>query len=97
MQLAVRDGKEGRAVYISGLPYSLENARLLLRAVMWSAHGERELLRWFSANPYVDVHAYENGKYCVVNNTDQRQETIIYDVRGDAFELSLGGGEIRWY
>ena len=69
VQLSVNDAGRGRAVYVSGLPYSPHNARLLHRAVMWASHAEEELRRWFSENPAVDVHAYEGSrKYCVVNN-----------------------------
>ncbi len=97
VHLAVHDFGQGRAVYISGLPYSFENSRLLHRAVFWACHSEDRLLRWFSANPRVDVHAYvENGKYCVVNNTYEPQDTTVYTDSG-SFPLSLGPNEIRWY
>lgn len=98
VQIAVNDFGEGRAVYISGLPYSFENSRLLYRAILWSSHEEENLQRWFSTNYNVEVHAYiKNGKYCVVNNTYEPQETVIY--RGDksSFELKLEANEIRWY
>ena len=35
VQMAVKDFGNGRSVYISGLPYSFENARVLYRAVLW--------------------------------------------------------------
>ena len=98
VQMAVNEFGEGRAVYISGLPYSFENSRLLYRAILWSSHEEENLQRWFSTNYNVEVHAYiKNGKYCVVNNTYEPQETVIY--RGDksSFELKLEANEIRWY
>ena len=78
VQMAVNEFGKGRAVYISGLPYSFENSRVLYRAVLWSTHSEDELNRWFSTNYNVDVHAYpKNNKYCVVNNTDEPQQTTI--------------------
>lgn len=68
--MAVNDFGAGRCVYISGLPYSFENSRLLYRSILWSAHDEGNLHKWFSTNFNVEVHAYvKNGKYCVVNNT----------------------------
>ncbi len=98
VQLAVNEAGEGRGVYISGLPYSAENARLLLRMVMWAAHDEEGLHRWFSANPDVDVHAYvENGKYCVVNNSYVPQDTVVYRGDGSSFALAMAANEIRWY
>lgn len=98
VQLAVNEFGSGRSVYISGLPYSFENSRLLYRAILWSAGSDHELHRWFSDNYNVEVHAYvKNGKYCVVNNTYEPQETIVYRGDGSSFPLQLDANEIRWY
>lgn len=98
VQMAVNEFGKGRAVYISGLPYSFENSRVLYRAVLWSTHSEDELNRWFSTNYNVDVHAYpKNNKYCVVNNTDEPQQTTIYRGDGSSFELALEPNRIIWY
>ena len=40
VQMAVNEFGSGRAVYISGLPYSFSNSRVLHRAILWSSHGE---------------------------------------------------------
>lgn len=98
VQLAVNDFGAGRSVYISGLPYSFENSRLLYRAILWSAHGEDILYRWFSTNYNVEVHAYvENKKYCVVNNTYEPQSTTVYRGDGSSFELEMEANQIIWY
>lgn len=98
VQLAVNSFGKGRSVYISGLPYSFENSRLLYRAILWSAHSEQDLNHWFSDNYNVEVHAYvKNGKYCVVNNTYEPQETIIYRGDGSSFPLNMEANEIKWY
>lgn len=98
VQLAVNAFGKGRAVYISGLPYSFENSRLLYRAILWSAHGEEELCRWFSSNYNAEVHAFpQSGKYCVVNNTYEPQSTTVYRGDGSSFQLDLAANEIRWY
>ncbi|MEG2381696.1 MAG: 1,3-beta-galactosyl-N-acetylhexosamine phosphorylase [Oscillospiraceae bacterium] len=98
VQLAVNEFGSGRCVYISGLPYSFENARLLHRAVMWSSNDEENLNKWYSTNYNVDVHAYvENNKYCVVNNTYEPQSTTIYKGDGSSFALDLDANEIKWY
>ncbi len=98
VQMAVNTFGKGRAVYISGLPYSFENSRILHRAILWSSSDEEALLRWFSTNYNVDVHAYpENGKYCVVNNTDDVQKTTIYRGDGSSFEKTMQPNEIIWY
>lgn len=98
VQLAANSYGNGRCVYISGLPYSFENSRLLYRAVLWSAGAEVQLYQWFSTNYNVEVHAYvENGKYCVVNNTYEPQETIVHKGNGESFAVSLEANEIRWF
>ena len=98
VQLAANDFGGGRGVYISGLPYTFENSRLLYRAILWSAHDEADLNKWFSTNYNVEVHAFvKNGKYCVVNNTYEPQQTTVYRGDGSFFELSLDANEIRWY
>ena len=98
VQLAVNEFGEGRSVYISGLPYSFQNSRLLYRAILWASGSEKELCRWFSSNVNVEVHAYtENGKYCVVNNTYEPQRTTIYKGDGESFELEMKENEIIWY
>ena len=98
VQMAVNTYGRGRSVYLSGLPYSFVNSRILHRAVLWSCGSEALLHRWFSENCNVDVHAYvENGTYCVVNNTYEPQKTVVYCGNGESFELELAAGEIRWF
>ena len=97
VQMAVNSFGNGRSVYISGLPYSFENSRVLYRAILWAAHGEEVLHKWFSTNYNVEVHAFvANGKYCVVNNTYVPQDTVVYTDSG-SFELHLDANEIKWY
>lgn len=97
VQMAVNSCGDGRCVYISGLPYSFENSRVLYRAILWAAHAEGELNKWFSTNYNVEVHAFvKNGKYCVVNNTYEPQSTVVYTDKG-SFPLDLEANEIKWY
>ena len=98
VQMAAHDFGKGRAVYISGVPYSFANSRTLYRAILWSAHSEEQLHTWFSSNYNVEVHAYvKNGKYCVVNNTYEPQDTTVYTTGGSSFALHLDANEIKWY
>ena len=83
----------GRSVYLTGLPYSDENSRILHRAILWAAGSEDELRNWFSSNPAVEVNAYvRNGRFCAVNNTDLPQETTVFCPDGKSFALSLAPG-----
>ena len=98
VQMAVHTFGQGRSVYISGLPYSFENNRLLYRAVIWASGDEENLRQWFSSNYNVEVHAYvKNQKYCVVNNTYEEQDTIVYRGDGSSFPLHLQENEIKWF
>ena len=98
VQLAVNEFGKGRTVYLSGLPYSFENSRLLHRAVLWSVHSEDQMNLWLSSNYNVDVHAYvKNGRFCVVNNTYEPQSTTVFRGDGSSFQLDLAANEIRWY
>ncbi len=97
VQMAVNEFGDGRGVYISGLPYSFENSRLLYRAILWASHDEENLHKWFSTNYNVEVHAYvKNGKYCIVNNTYEPQSTTIYKGDGTSFDLDMEANEIIW-
>ena len=98
VQMAVHSFGAGRCVYLSGLPYSFENSRVLYRSILWASHSEDRLHRWFSSNCNVEVHAYvKSGKYCVVNNTYEPQSTTVYRGDGSSFTLDLGANEIKWY
>ncbi|MDY5908222.1 MAG: 1,3-beta-galactosyl-N-acetylhexosamine phosphorylase [Bullifex sp.] len=98
VQMAARDYGKGHGVYISGLPYSAENTRLLHRAILWATGSEDMLHTWFSENPNVEVHSYvKNGKYAVVNNTYEPQETVVWKGDGSSFELKLEANQIIWY
>lgn len=98
VHLAVNSFGKGRSVYISGLPYSFENSRLLYRAILWCAGDEENIHKWFSSNYNVEVHAYvENGKYCVVNNTYEPQSTTVYKGDGTSFDLDMEANQIIWY
>lgn len=98
VQLAVHEFGQGRSVYISGLPYSFENARLLYRALFWAAGQENRIKRWYSDNYNVEVNYYPaTEKYCVVNNTYESQNTTVYDGAGRAMTVNLEPNAILWY
>ena len=97
VQLAVNEYFEGRCVYIGGLPYSPQNARLLLRAMLWSMGHEDNINKWYATNINVDVHYYPNGgMYCVCNNSYEAQKATIH-TENNSFDVQLCGGEIRWF
>ena len=98
VKLAANVYGKGRGVYIAGLPYSAQNARLLLRALFWSANKEADMKKAYSSNVNVDCSYYpEQKKYALVNNTNQSQKTSFYDVHGIVKEVVLPAGEIDWF
>ncbi len=88
---------KGRAVYMSGLPFSLDATRLLYKACYYAAGKEDEMNKWFSTNPYCEVNVYPNtSSYCVVNNTYEPQTTTVYTDK-DSYEITLEATEIKWF
>lgn len=97
VHMAAHDYGQGRGVYLAGLPYSIDNTRLLMRALYYAAHKEADFNKWHSSNPAVEVHAYPaKGRYAIVNNTAEPQVTTVYDGQGISHEVSLAASEIRW-
>ncbi len=95
--LAANEYAKGRSVYIAGLPYSVQNARLLYRAIFWAASKEKGMYNAFSSNPYVECNYYpESKKYALVNNTDKEQKTLFFDVNGKEREVTVKANDILW-
>lgn len=98
VQIAVNTFGKGRSVYLSGIPYSFENTRLLYRAIFWAAGKEKEMKKWYSENYNIEVNYYPaTKKYCIVNNTYECQDTVIYDGEGNQKELHLKANDILWF
>ena len=95
VKLAANGYGKGRGVYMAGLPYSPQNARLLYRAMFWAAHKEEEMYKAFSSNPETECNYYpETGRYVVVNNSTAEQNTVFYDMEGNTRELTLAGNQL---
>ncbi|AQT68161.1 D-galactosyl-beta-1-_3-N-acetyl-D-hexosamine phosphorylase [Anaerohalosphaera lusitana] len=98
IRLAAKDFGKGRAVYMAGLPYSIDNSRMLHRALLWSAGQESELKKWFSSNVNTECAAYPEKKcFVVVNNASSEQTTTVYDGDGESFELTLDAYGSKWF
>ena len=95
--MAVNDYGKGRAVYIAGLPYSVQNERILYRACHYAAHKEALLKRRYCDDTAVTVQYYPQiGEYAVVNNGDREVDSTFYDGEGRAEKLKLAAGELLW-
>ena len=60
--MSSNDYGKGRAVYIAGLPYSIQNTRVLMRSLFYAAHKEDEMKRWYADNIHCEVSAYLESK-----------------------------------
>ena len=97
VQLAVNEYGKGRGVYVSGLPYSAANARLLERALFWASHNEGKYAAYSSSNPECEVAVFPDaGQYCVINNTDRPQSTDVALPDGSVEHFDLDQSAIAW-
>lgn len=97
VHMAANTYGKGRGVYISGLPYSYENTRLLMRAMFYAASKEDRYHIWYADNLNCEVNAYpESGKYAILNNSNETQTTKFYDGEGNWETITLEPCEILW-
>lgn len=95
VKIAVNDYGKGRSFYITGIPYSFDNSRLLYKAMCYVA--KKELCVAYSSNPATECNYYpEAVKYAIVNNTDEKQITDFYDINGEKRVVELEPTEIKW-
>ena len=95
VKMATNTYGKGRSFYITGLPYSANNSRLLYRAILWTADKEDMDKKSYCSNPLTEAHFY-GDRYAIINNTDKEQETIFYNMDGKEQALTLKPYEIKW-
>ena len=97
VQLAVNEYGKGRGVYVSGLPYSAANARLLERILFFASHNEDKYGAWSSSNPECEVAYFpDRHNYCVINNTEEPQTTEVTLADGGTTRFELEPSAIAW-
>lgn len=95
VKMAVNEYGKGKSFYITGLPYSFENARLLYKAICYVAG--KNLYSCYSTNVNTDCNYYPTSKkYAIVNNVNMPLETTFYDINGKSTKLTLKPMEVRW-
>ena len=95
VKMATNAYGRGRSFYITGLPYSAQNAKLLYRAILWTAGKENMDKKSYCTNPLTEAHFY-GDRYAVINNTSVEQTTEFYDIDGKRQTLTLKPYEINW-
>jgi hypothetical protein len=87
---SARQCDSGRAVYFAGLPATVDNFGLLLRAILWAAGREDCLDQWHSENHRTECAWFpEVGKLVVLNNTAVEQATRIFNPSGELVPVTL--------
>ncbi len=96
-RLVVNGYGKGRSVYFTGLPYSPQNCRILLRAIYYAAHQEDEMKKYYVTNVDTELAVFEKtGKIAVINNSKEPRQTDLY-IKGDRkMQLELAPMEMRW-
>ncbi|GEM03123.1 1,3-beta-galactosyl-N-acetylhexosamine phosphorylase [Halolactibacillus miurensis] len=98
IKLATNTFGDGRAVYLAGLPYSPENARLLKRALYWAASKEDVFHEWHTTNIYTECAAYpESGTFVVINNAYEEQVTQVTKPNGMVIDVTLAPMGYQWF
>ncbi|MDE8127485.1 1,3-beta-galactosyl-N-acetylhexosamine phosphorylase [Erysipelothrix rhusiopathiae] len=93
--IAAKSFGRGRGVYLSGLPYSFENTRILYRSIFYAMNKENQMKRYFASNIHCEVNVYPRS-VALLNNTHETQKTIFYDGLGKGQEITLEPSEIKW-
>ncbi|MHC1750206.1 MAG: 1,3-beta-galactosyl-N-acetylhexosamine phosphorylase [Cellulosilyticaceae bacterium] len=98
VNMAVNTYGKGRCFYMSGMPYSYQNTRILLRACYWAANKEEALKTWYADNIRVECAYYpETKKMAIINNSYETQNTKVYLNDGKTMDCTLSAMEIKWF
>jgi beta-D-galactosyl-(1->4)-L-rhamnose phosphorylase len=90
-RVSVHDFGSGKAVYLSGYKFTPQNTRLLHRALYWAASAESDFGPWTCSNIHTECAHYPgSNKLVVINNSEEKQETMVLNSNGEPIEVSLG-------
>ncbi len=89
-QVSVRQFGKGHATYLSGFKFTPANTRLLHRALCWAAGREADFRPWTCSNVRTDCAYYpKSKKLVVINNSDEPQQTKVFDAEGNTMDVTL--------
>ncbi|BDY02194.1 MAG: 1,3-beta-galactosyl-N-acetylhexosamine phosphorylase [Cutibacterium avidum] len=89
---AVHTLGKGRAVYLAGLPYTVDNSRLLHRAIWWAAGRDDEFADQFIADdPRVETACYDEAGLLLVTNLSFDEVTTTISGLDDEVTLAPAG------
>ncbi|OKL54671.1 1,3-beta-galactosyl-N-acetylhexosamine phosphorylase [Bowdeniella nasicola] len=99
VDIAVNSYGAGHAVYLAGLPYSTDNARLLHRAIVFAATGSQDDMTevWLSGDARLEVAYYPNvNRLFVFNSSHDHVETDVRGPAGERLRVKLGDLQSTW-
>lgn len=95
VKIAINGYGKGKSFYITGLPYSFENAKLLYKAMCWVSGKDVNVC--YSTNINTECNYYpETNTYAIINNATFAVETDFFDIAGQKRVVSLKPMEIKW-
>jgi len=81
---------KGRAVYLSGYQFSIENTRLLMRAILYAEQNEEGMKNYVCSNPMTECAYFSKSqKLVVINNSGTNQETVIQTLEKGTISVEL--------
>ena len=96
INMATRTYGKGRSFYITGLPYSLENTRLLKRAIHYVSRKEELMEKFFAHDLRAEVLGFESGgEFAVLNNSNEEIETIVFGEKTN-HKVKLEPSQMIW-
>lgn len=100
--ISVNQYGAGRSVYLAGLPHSSQNARVLLRSILWATGNDSPdsnggaPATWWTSNPDTDVAAW-GSTFAVVNSTLKPVTTTVTGPGGISETVSLEPAAMAWF
>ncbi|MDO5049277.1 MAG: 1,3-beta-galactosyl-N-acetylhexosamine phosphorylase [Actinomycetaceae bacterium] len=90
VELAVKQYGAGRAIYISGLPYSQDNNKLLERSIFWASSKESEYENsTHCEDPRIEIATYDSGAIFAYNSSFDRVTATILNCNGEEKRVDL--------
>lgn len=90
VQIALNQFGKGKSIYLSGFKFTPENTRLLHRGLFWAAGRSDDFSEWTCSNIHTDCAYYPKiQKLVVINSSDKKEGTKVFDTDKKAYSLSL--------
>ena len=96
VKMATNAYGKGRSFYITGLPYSVQNAKLLYRAILWAAGKEVMDKKSYCTNHLTEAHFYGDINMLSILRIKSKRRYFTIWSEGREFDLAIAPYEIKW-